>query len=189
MIFLSAFAETVDKVKAFSLGAVDYVTKPFQADEIEARVRTHLKMRSLQRQLLRQNERLEGLVAERTRELTQAYGRLQELDTLKDDFLRMISHEVRTPAAGVLGVGELLLDLCPVSAERTHYQTLFHSCSARLLQLIEDATLIADGARLTAPSSSVGSLTALFAAVQSAPPGPPDLGGSTRHRARDHPPG
>jgi len=48
VIFITALAETEDKVKAFSLGAVDYVTKPFQADEVHARVQTHLRLRRLQ---------------------------------------------------------------------------------------------------------------------------------------------
>ena len=104
VIFLSAFAETLDKVRAFSLGAVDYVTKPFQVDEVEARVRTHLAIRSLQRQLSERNEDLERLVAERTQELAQAYEQLLGLDRLKADLLQMISHEIRTPVNGVLGV-------------------------------------------------------------------------------------
>ena len=48
IIFISALSETIDKVKAFSSGGVDYVTKPFQFEEVEARVRTHLKLRRYQ---------------------------------------------------------------------------------------------------------------------------------------------
>ena len=48
VIFITALADTEDKVRAFSLGAVDYVTKPFQADEVYARVQTHLGLRRLQ---------------------------------------------------------------------------------------------------------------------------------------------
>jgi putative two-component system response regulator len=48
VIFITARADTEDKLRAFSLGAVDYVTKPFQADEVNARVRTHLGLRRLQ---------------------------------------------------------------------------------------------------------------------------------------------
>jgi len=46
VLFLSALSETMDKVRAFELGGVDYVTKPFQPEEIQARVNTHLRLRA-----------------------------------------------------------------------------------------------------------------------------------------------
>jgi two-component system, sensor histidine kinase ChiS len=58
VIFISALSEVFDKVKAFSIGGVDYITKPFQAEEVLARVETHLKIHHLQQQLAEQNERL-----------------------------------------------------------------------------------------------------------------------------------
>jgi PAS domain S-box-containing protein len=69
VIFLSALDETEDKVKAFRTGAVDYISKPFQCEEIQARVETHLKVHALQLALKQQNEHLEETVAARTREL------------------------------------------------------------------------------------------------------------------------
>jgi DNA-binding response OmpR family regulator len=170
VIFLSGFAEPAEKLQAFSLGAVDYVTKPFQVEEVEARVRTHVALRSLQRQLKTHNEQLAGLVAERTRELAAAYEKLRDMDRLKADFLRIISHEIRTPANGVLGVGELLLFLCPDSADRDRYQRLFEDSRARLLQLITDASLIADLEQLTVPSASASPCSLLLADVRAALP-------------------
>ena len=117
VIFISGLNDAIDKVKAFRVGGVDYVTKPFQFEEVHARVETHLRIRSLQLQLSEQNDQLEHRVEERTRELAKAYERLQELGRLKNDFLSMISHEIRTPANGVLGVGNLVLDLCPASED------------------------------------------------------------------------
>ena len=58
ILFISALTETTDKVKAFSVGGVDYISKPFQFEEVNARVETHLKIRALQRQLGAQNENL-----------------------------------------------------------------------------------------------------------------------------------
>ena len=76
IIFLSALGQTEDKVRGLKSGAVDYITKPFQPEEVIARVDTHLTLRCLQRQLevanseLRDlNENLEQKVRERTREL------------------------------------------------------------------------------------------------------------------------
>ena len=51
VIFISALNETMDKVKAFGVGGVDYVTKPFQFEEVDARVSTHLKLQRQRREL------------------------------------------------------------------------------------------------------------------------------------------
>jgi DNA-binding response OmpR family regulator len=58
VIFMTLLDETVEKVRGFELGAVDYITKPFQAKEVLARVKTHLTLRNLQRQLQIANEKL-----------------------------------------------------------------------------------------------------------------------------------
>src|SRR5471030_1691191 len=58
VIFISALTEQLDKVKAFIVGGVDYLTKPFQMEELHARVETHLKLRRLQIELEETNERL-----------------------------------------------------------------------------------------------------------------------------------
>ncbi|MFH1985627.1 MAG: response regulator [Pseudomonadota bacterium] len=70
VIFISALGETAEKVKGFKAGGVDYITKPFQAEEVLARVRTHLHLREL-------TEHLEQKVAERTEELQAANAQLQ----------------------------------------------------------------------------------------------------------------
>jgi signal transduction histidine kinase len=76
IIFMTALSETVDKVKGLSLGAVDYITKPFQPEEVIARINIHLKLRLLTQQLANQNLELEKRVQERTAKLSQV---LQEL--------------------------------------------------------------------------------------------------------------
>lgn len=65
VIFLTALTETTDKVKGFALGAVDFVTKPLQYEEVLARVKTHLQVQILTRQLQAQNARLEQEIQER----------------------------------------------------------------------------------------------------------------------------
>ena len=69
VIFLSALAEITSKSRGFHLGAVDYITKPFEVEEVRVRVKTHISLRLAQQQLTRQNEILEVRVRERTREL------------------------------------------------------------------------------------------------------------------------
>jgi two-component system, sensor histidine kinase and response regulator len=142
VIFLSALNETQDKVKAFRSGAVDYISKPFQIEEIHARVEMHLKLHDLQRALKQQNERLEEAVAARTRELAEANQRLTILDRSKSDFLNLISHEFRTPLNGILGVGELLLDVMPATEETNELQEMFKRSRQRILSILEDALLL-----------------------------------------------
>jgi PleD family two-component response regulator len=59
VIFISALTEPLDKVKAFAIGGVDYLTKPFQMEELHARVETHLKLRRLQIELEEYSRHLE----------------------------------------------------------------------------------------------------------------------------------
>ena len=64
IIFISALNELEDKVKAFSLGGVDYITKPFQVEEVLARVKTHLTLRNLQKSLEDKNAQLQKALDE-----------------------------------------------------------------------------------------------------------------------------
>jgi len=154
IIFISGQWTSFNVVKGLGLGGVDFVPKPFHAEEITARIRTHLRIVSLQRELAEQNQELERQVAERTRSLANANRRLAELTKVKGDFLHMIAHELRTPANGLFGFSELLCGLCPPSEQTDHYRTLYESSKQRLLNLINDATVIAD---LTQGPTPVGS--------------------------------
>jgi PAS domain S-box-containing protein len=65
VIFLSALDNVLDKVKAFEVGGVDYITKPFHVEEVLARIENHLMIRQLQKQLQAQNEQLQQEIRER----------------------------------------------------------------------------------------------------------------------------
>jgi len=64
VIFISAISETIDKVKAFSLGGVDYITKPFSSEEVLARVDTHITLRCLQLRMEKKNAELQKALDE-----------------------------------------------------------------------------------------------------------------------------
>ncbi len=78
VIFMSALTDTFDKVTGFTAGAVDYVVKPIETEELFARVRTHLTISRLQRALKEANVRLEERILARTEELRQSNARLRE---------------------------------------------------------------------------------------------------------------
>ena len=144
VIFLSALTDSSDKVQAFQCGGVDYVTKPFQVDEVQARVETHLKIHQLQKQLQLHANHLEDLVASRTRELAESQARLKVLDRAKSDFLRLIHHELRSPLNGLLGVGELALDELGASQEGAELREMFELSRQRMLTILDDALLLTE---------------------------------------------
>jgi DNA-binding response OmpR family regulator len=142
VVFLSALDETEDKVKAFRSGGVDYISKPFQFDEVYARVETQLNLHSLQGALKAQNRHLEEAVASRTRELAEANARLRKLDQAKDDFLRIISHEFRTPLNGLFGVGDILFGELTAFPENNELRQMFERSRERIMSLLDDALLL-----------------------------------------------
>jgi len=136
IIFLSAFVEAVDKVRAFTAGGVDYVTKPFAEIEIVARVRTHLRMS-------RQQFHLEELVRQRVLDLAAAHHRLRIWDEAKTEWLNMLSHEMRTPLNGIFGITELMfMDLPPASDLQALHQD-YKDSRRRIEKLIDDASTLA----------------------------------------------
>jgi two-component system, sensor histidine kinase and response regulator len=144
VIFLSALTETSDKVKAFQCGAADYITKPFQVEEVHSRVQTHLQLHNLQRALRRENDELEEAVAARTRELSEANSRLTIVDRSKSDFLTLISHEFRTPLNGLLGVSEIIMEGLPPSVQGEELRQMYKGCRDRIISILDDAFLITE---------------------------------------------
>lgn len=66
IIFISAIDETFDKVKAFAFGGVDYITKPFQREEVMARILTHLRLYFLQKEFTQSNRNLKAMIDQKT---------------------------------------------------------------------------------------------------------------------------
>ncbi|WP_413172257.1 ATP-binding protein [Anabaena azotica] len=151
VIFMTALVETMDKVRGLSLGAVDYITKPFQEEELLARVHTHLQLRQLSKTLERQNQQLmqmtqelENRVAQRTVELSQALEKEKELSQLKSRFISMASHEFRTPLAIISsssGILQSFSDRLSEEKKQEHLRTVQKTIK-HITQLLDDVLMI-----------------------------------------------
>ncbi len=115
VIFLTAKSDTDSLIEGFEAGGVDYLSKPFQAEEMLVRVRTHLEMKQMRAMLRDVNKWLQAEVSmktmelmEKNRELQNILTKVETLDKSKDNFLKIISHEIRTPLNGIIGASFLL---------------------------------------------------------------------------------
>ncbi|MDF0556097.1 response regulator [Kamptonema sp. UHCC 0994] len=123
VIFISAINEVLDKVKAFAVGGVDYITKPFQAEEVLARVETQCQMRFLQKNLKQNNEILSQKNEELTTILKQLQATQQELIQSEKmatlgQLVASIAHEVNTPLGAIRSsVGNMSKYLAETFAE------------------------------------------------------------------------
>lgn len=79
VIFLSALDDIVDKVKAFSVGGVDFINKPFQVQEVLIRVKSQLELKTAKQKILQLNAELEKRVQQRTQELEIANAQLKKM--------------------------------------------------------------------------------------------------------------
>ncbi|MFZ1029202.1 MAG: response regulator [Limnoraphis robusta] len=99
VIFISAIDEVSDKVRAFEAGGVDYITKPFQVQEVLARVETHLKIHYLQKNLLEKNQELE--IAVEQLKTTQNQLVQSEKMAALGQLVAGIAHEINTPLGAI----------------------------------------------------------------------------------------
>ncbi|MEG3866744.1 response regulator [Microcoleus sp. Z1_B2] len=100
VIFISAINDVLDKVKAFAVGGVDFITKPFQVEEVLARIETHLKICSLQQTLQEKNQDLAAALHEL--QATQEHLIQSEKMAALGQLIAGIAHEINTPL-GIIG--------------------------------------------------------------------------------------
>jgi two-component system, NtrC family, sensor kinase len=100
VIFISAINDVLDKVKAFAVGGVDFITKPFQVEEVLARIETHLKICSLQQSLREKNQDLATAILQL--QTTQEHLIQSEKMAALGQLIAGIAHEINTPL-GIIG--------------------------------------------------------------------------------------
>lgn len=129
IIFMTAMADTVDKVKGFSLGAADYITKPIQYEEVLARINTHLQISALQQ-----------VLQAHTIELKQ---RNLELEA----FSRTVAHDLKNPLNLVINYTEAVLENCPTGTplddESSQNLQLVMQAGRKMVNIIDALLLLA----------------------------------------------
>lgn len=152
VIFMTALADTASKVQGLKLGAVDYIAKPFQQQEVLARIGTQLRLRqeikertAAQAALQKLTQELEQRVEQRTAELKLAKEAAEVANRAKSQFLAGMSHEFKTPLNGILGYAQILQRSQTLSPEDKKGMETIYQCGTHLLTLVND---VLDLARL-----------------------------------------
>ncbi len=151
VIFLSGQNDTVDKVKAFQVGGIDYITKPFSLEEVLARVKTHIMVSLIQKKLEERvtertinlkntNKQLQEEINERKKaeqELREAKKAAESANRAKSEFLANMSHEIRTPLNAVIGFSDLLSKMVTDKKQKSYLSSI-QTAGKTLLTLIND---------------------------------------------------
>ncbi|WP_199249133.1 response regulator [[Phormidium] sp. ETS-05] len=129
VIFLSALDEAEDKVKAFHVGAADYISKPFQVEEVLARVTHQLTIVHLNQQLANQNAQLQKLNAE-----------LMRSNAELEQFAYVASHDLQSPLQATIGYADMLLWKYDsvLDENAKHYVNQIVQSGLRMKNLIQD---------------------------------------------------
>jgi putative two-component system response regulator len=134
VILLTALSEIDHKAKGFELGAVDYITKPFQIEEVVARVNTHLKLRQAQDDLKQFNSRLQEMVAKQVEEIAQSQHAmifaLAKLSHTRDDdtglHLERVQHLCKILAKELAENDQFSAEVTPVFIDAIYHASPLH---------------------------------------------------------------
>lgn len=136
VIFLSALDAVMDKVRAFQVGAADYITKPFQVEEVLARIDNQITIVCQQKKITNQNDKLQ----EQNRQLQKLNEELRRSNVDLEQFAYTASHDLQSPLQAIIGNADLLSWKYESSLEKDaiHYIDEIVGASIRMKQLIQD---------------------------------------------------
>ncbi|MEG4960666.1 MULTISPECIES: response regulator [unclassified Microcoleus] len=134
VIFISALDEVLDKVTAFKVGGVDYITKPFHVAEVLARIENQLTIQRLKKQLLDRNTELQQEIIERKK----AEEAAAAASLAKSQFVANMSHELRTPLNAILGFTQVMSRDSFLGHENLENLRIINRSGQHLLELIND---------------------------------------------------
>ncbi|MBD1829014.1 response regulator [Microcoleus vaginatus GB1-A2] len=134
VIFISALDEVLDKVTAFQVGGVDFITKPFHVAEVLARIEHQLTIQRLKKQLLDRNTELQQEIIERKK----AEEAAAAASLAKSQFVANMSHELRTPLNAILGFTEVMSRDYSLSHENLENLRIINRSGQHLLELINE---------------------------------------------------
>ncbi|HSF74459.1 MAG TPA: response regulator [Microcoleus sp.] len=134
VIFISALDEVLDKLTAFQVGGVDFITKPFHVAEVLARIEHQLTIQRLKKQLLHRNTELQKEIIERKK----AEEAAAAASLAKSQFVANMSHELRTPLNAILGFTEVMSRDSFLGDENLENLRIINRSGQHLLELIND---------------------------------------------------
>ncbi|GMT46017.1 MAG: histidine kinase [bacterium] len=120
VIFVTVESDKKSLVEGFQAGAVDYLTKPFEKEELLARIKTHLDLKKYMEELIKARKKAE------------------ESEKLKMTFLSNMSHEIRTPMNSIIGFAELLQDENLSPGDRKEFASIVINSGEQLLSIIDE---------------------------------------------------
>ncbi|MCP5051389.1 MAG: response regulator [bacterium] len=133
VIFITAITESESLVRAFEVGGVDYVTKPFNSIELLTRVKCQIDLK----REIDERKQAQHKLGESEKKYQAIAEKLKEMDQVKSRFFANIAHEFRTPLTLILGPLEQMISVCPEEdPQRKKRYTLIHRNAERLLRLI-----------------------------------------------------
>ena len=136
VIMVTAKAMLSERLKGYEVGADDYIVKPFEEEELLAKVRVYLRLKSTEEF----NIELKKQVQEQTQELREAKEKAEAANRAKNEFVSTMTHELRNPLTSIIGFADILTVQCggPLNEEQLNQVKVIRQSADHLSKLVSD---------------------------------------------------